>query len=92
VPLYAYECLSCGDLFEETYKIADRKKPTKRPCYECGGEIVQAITRMNIGDPVRLGVKRPSSEFNHVIEQIAEQNPRSKLYQKHNTAHRKKGM
>ena len=92
MPLYAYECLSCGDLFEETYKIADRKKPTKRPCYECGGEIVQAITRMNIGDPVRLGVKRPSSEFNQVIEQIAEQNPRSKLYEKTKTGHRKKGF
>ena len=93
MPLYSYECMSCGDLFEDIYSISDRKKPTEQPCEECGGEIVQVITRMNIGDPVRLmGVVKPSGEFNHIMDQIAEQNPRSKLYEKTNTGHRKKGF
>ena len=92
MPLYSYECMSCGDFFEDMYTIADRKKPTLKPCQECGGEVIQVITRMNIGDPVRLGVVKPSGEFNHIISQIAEQNPRSRLYEKTKTGHRKKGF
>ena len=93
MPLYDYECKSCGILFEEFISISERLIPTEQPCPECGDKSVdQIVTQMNIGDPVRLGVKKPSGEFNHIIEQISEQNPRSKLHQKLSQGKRKKGL
>ena len=92
MPLYSYECKSCEHLFEESFRIDDRKVPTENPCSECGGEVVQVITGMNIGDAVRLGIKKPSGEWNHMLSQIAEQNPRSKLHEKLSQGRRKKGL
>ena len=92
MPLYSYECKSCKNFFEDSFRIADRKTPTENPCDKCDGEVVQVITGTHIGDSVRLGITKPSVEFNEVLTRISENNPRSKLYQKLSRGHRKKGL
>ena len=92
MPLYSYECKSCENFFDDSFSINERKTPTEKPCSECGGEVVQAITGMNIGDSVRLGITKPSSEFTEVLTRISDNNPRSKLHQKLSQGRRKKGF
>lgn len=82
MPIYDYECRGCGNVFDMNIKMDERKVPCSTPCEDCGGEIVQCITKMNIADPVRIGVRRPSEEFKQVLTQIHESNPKSNLNQK----------
>ena len=92
MPLYDYECENCGIFFDELIMMDDRLIPTKKPCPDCGAKKVkQVLLGMNIGDPVRLGIKKPSSEFNEVLTRISDANPRSKLHQKLSQGRRKKG-
>lgn len=54
----------------------DRKAPTEKPCFKCGdGEIRLLISAPSIGDPVRLGVTRPSVDFNDVMQKIKKGHP-----------------
>lgn len=56
--------------------IAERKVPTEKPCFQCGeGEIELMISPVSIGDPVRLGVTKPSAEFNDVMQKIKHNHP-----------------
>ena len=76
MPLYDYQCQSCGIVFEEQMLIADRKAPTEKPCFQCGyGEIDLLISAVSIGDPVRLGVTKPSVEFNEVMQKVKTVHP-----------------
>ena len=82
MPIYDYECKGCGDTFTEMSKIVDRLTPCERPCNGCGGEVKQLINAPMIVDPVRIGVVKPSSEFNDVLTQIHESTSGSKLGEK----------
>lgn len=82
MPIYDYECKGCGDTFSEMCKIAERTAPVEQPCRECGGEIKQLLNAPAIVDPVRLGVVKPSAEFNDVLTKIHESTPGSKLGEK----------
>ena len=76
MPMYDYECKSCGVIFEELVKIADRLAPTESPCTSCGeGEVRQVHLTLNIGDSVRLGVRRPGADFNDVMDKIKHHHP-----------------
>ena len=93
MPLYDYECKKCNIFFEEHMKMVDNLVPTKRPCPNCGSKRVkQVLFSLNIGDPIRLGVTKPSSEFNEVLTKISDSNPRSKLHQKLSQGRRKTGF
>ena len=93
MPLYDYECKNCETLFEEHMKMVDNLVPTKRPCPNCGAkQVKQVLFSLNIGDSVRLGITKPSSEFNEVLTKISDNNPRSKLHQKLSQGRRKKGF
>ena len=93
MPLYDYECKKCETLFEEHMSIDDRSIPTKKPCPACGArKVEQVILAMNIGDPVRLGITKPSSEFNEVLTRINERAPRSNLHEKLSQGRRKRGL
>jgi len=92
MPLYSYECKSCKNFFEDSYRIAERNIPTEKPCIKCDGEVVQVIMGMNIGDSVRLGITKPSSEFKEVLTKISDAHPRSKLHEKLSQGRRKKGF
>ena len=92
MPLYSYECKSCKNFFEDSFRISERAIPTETPCDECKGEVVQVIMGITIGDPVRLGITKPSSEFKEVLTRISDNNPRSKIHEKLSQGRRKKGF
>ncbi len=83
--IYDYRCKKCDNEFEEWLRMSEREEPMKNPCAElvddepCGGEIVQAVSAMAIGDSIRLGIKKPSGEFNAVMEKIHHGTVGSKL-------------
>jgi len=82
MPIYDYACKECGDEFREQLKVDDRRAPTEQPCRGCGGEITLLIGAPMICDPVRMGVVKPSSQFNDVLTKIHERVPGSKLGEK----------
>ena len=74
--LYDYQCQECGIVFEENLPMDDRKAPTEKPCFKCGeGEIRLLISAVNLGDSVRLGITKPSAEFNDVMQKIKAGHP-----------------
>ena len=82
MPRYDYECQACGFAWEDMLPMRDNKKPCEKGCPECDGEVKQVILQLNIADPVRIGVKKPSSQFNDVLAKIHSGMPGSKLNQK----------
>ena len=93
MPLYDYECKACGNQFDELIPMREREKPTKAKCIECGKKkVVQVLTQMAIGDSIRLGVTKPSSEFKDVLTKISDAHPRSELHKKLSQGRRKKGL
>ena len=93
MPLYDYECKKCETFFEEVVRMDDRLVPTKKPCPNCGArKVTQVHLAMNIGDSVRLGITKPSSEFTEVLTKISDNNPRSRLHEKLSQGKRKKGF
>ena len=86
MPLYDYECQECGIVFEEQMLIADRKAPTEKPCFKCGnGEIQMVLSSINLGDPVRLGITKPSPEFNDVMQKIKTGHPLAQFQRESST-------
>ena len=79
MPVYDYQCYECNKEFEEWLPIAERKVPEVTPCVECGGKIKQVLIGMRIGDPVSLGVKKNSSEFNEIMNRVKKGHPKGAL-------------
>ena len=69
MPYYDYKCKSCGEVYaDQQYSIADRLKPTEQTCTVCDElTIILLVGAPAIGDPVRLGIKKPDPAFqNHL--------------------------
>jgi len=77
VPLYDYECLKCNTRFERMKKMNAMDEPLSEPCPECEavGHIEQSITSAALGDPIRLGVKRPDSGWGDVLSKVKAAHP-----------------
>ena len=95
MPIYDYYCKNCDYVFDEMISMSRREEPTKKKCPECGKKKVRqyvgALGHGGIGDPIRLGITRPSSQFNEVLQKINDNTPRSNLHQKLSQGRRKKG-
>lgn len=76
MPTYDYVCKNCGYNFEIYLKIDEREIPTRGPCAKCGKpEIVQTLpSSPGIGDPVRLGIRKPDKDFVEVLKAIKKKN------------------
>lgn len=79
MPTYTYQCTSCTETFDEILKVADRHLPTEKPCSMCNGKLEIKMFAVALGDPVRLGVMKPKSDFKEVLQQIKRNNPGSTL-------------
>ena len=94
MPLYDYECKACEHQFDELIPMADREKPTRRKCPECGKKKVKQILlgTPSIGDSVRLGITKTDDGFKEVSSRISDNNPRSNLHKKLSRGRRKVGF
>lgn len=84
MPIYDYQCQTCNKEFEKNVKIANMTDP--QPCPECQGETLRVIRGApSMGDPVRLGLIRPSDGFRDVLRRIHAKTPGSQL--NHNSSY-----
>lgn len=67
--------------------IDNRAIPETEPCPECGKIKVEKIMTgaPALGDPIRLGLKRPDDGFKDVLRKIHDSTPGSVL--KNNSSH-----
>ena len=77
MPLYDYECKACEFMFDEILLIADRAKPTRRKCPNCGKKKVKQVllgTPATV-DPTTIGVRTTDNTYKEVIARINEAIP-----------------
>lgn len=72
MPIYDYKCSECEHCFEQMQLIANRNKPTREPCPECGstGNIEIVIGMPEIGDSVKLGLTKPDKGMQEIIQRM----------------------
>lgn len=69
--IYSFENTETGEEFELELPMSEREKYLAD-----NPNIRQILTRINIGDPVRMGVTRPPSDFSkYVLGKVKETNP-----------------
>lgn len=83
MPAYDFKCEKCEHTFEINLPMKDSTKCEDEPCPECGEEgTVKRFygeTDVSIGDPVRMGIRKPDGSFNEVLHKIHEGTPGSTL-------------
>lgn len=85
MPNYVYNCKNCSTTFEKFLIIDKRKVPLGEPCPACDvkNQIELVPAAPAIGDPVRLGVRRPPSDFQkYVMGRVKANHPGSALENK----------
>jgi putative FmdB family regulatory protein len=83
LPTYEYTCETCQKVWDEVHKIAERKEPESHACPHCGqGPVRQGIfTAIPLGDPIRLGLRKPHSGMKEVLQKIDSKTAGSRLKQ-----------
>lgn len=77
MPFYSFKCNDCSEIFEVTCRIGEMKS---QHCSNCNSVNYETHhTDMNIGDPVRLGVRTIDNGFREVLSKINSKNWRSNL-------------
>ena len=77
MPSYDYKCKSCGTVYRDLqFSVADRLKPTEETCSTCGEPtVILLMGAPAIGDPVRLGIKKPDPAFQNHLKKITNDMP-----------------
>ncbi len=78
MPIYEYGCSNCNTIFEKILKMSEMLNPISEPCPVCNSEstIQQMATAAAIGDPIRLGIKRPDSGWGDVLSKVKAAHPK----------------
>ena len=80
MPMYDFKCTNteCNHEFERKTSYEERESQT---CPECGkpADKVWAGQGPGMGDPVRLGLMKPSDGFRDVLRNIHKRTPGSQL-------------
>lgn len=71
MPKYTFLNTDNGELLELTMTISDRDE-----FVQTHPNMVQQINKMNIGDPMRLGVTKPSEGWRDILRNIKSHHPR----------------
>jgi hypothetical protein len=80
MPVYSFEDKDSGDEFEITMSYDEMMK------FLGDNPQVNQTFRMNIGDPIRLGVTRPPTDFSkYVLGRVKETNPLGKAVERRYT-------
>lgn len=76
MPVYDFRNKETGEVFTQNMKIAEKEQYLKdNPQIES----YFGDTQMNIGDPVRLGVRKADGGFKEVLQKIHSRAPGSRL-------------
>ena len=83
MPTYDYKCEKCEHEFEEMLSISRREEPTEVPCERqlhraapiCGGEIKMKTVAPGIGDPLKMGLKKPDGRYVEKLKEIKKNHP-----------------
>ena len=79
MPVYEYQCRECTVVFERKLPMAENNLPELDPCPECNTTecVEQIITSAPaIGDPIRLGIKRPDAGWGETLSKIKQAHPK----------------
>ena len=76
--MYDFRCTACQTVFDR--KVAFEKKD-EQTCPECNAKCEQVWNQSapGLGDPVRLGLVKPSDGFRDVLRNIDKRTPGSQL-------------
>jgi putative FmdB family regulatory protein len=74
MPTYEYKCESCDHAFEDFLKIADRKKPTKKPCSACGKKEVKQVVLScpSVGVDLSMDIHKAKGGFKDAMQKVCE--------------------
>ena len=78
MPLYEYQCNSCGEAFERFFGSHRRMdEPKNDPCPSCGEKRVDSKlnTGVNVGDPIRMGHRKPDRALRERFREIQQAHP-----------------
>lgn len=84
MPLYTFRCTKCNHEFEHSCKISEREDFERNGSCSVGNSsencnLKQIFTKLNLGDPVRLGVTKVPLEFKErVLDKIDHAHPTAK--------------
>jgi putative FmdB family regulatory protein len=87
MPIYEYGCSKCEAVFERLVKMSEAEVPFSEPCPECGSEksVERLMSTFALGDPIRMGIKRPDSGWGDVLSKVKKAHPRGSWdHQKYN--------
>ena len=72
MPFYDYKCKECEHIWEEQQTIDARNVPRYSPCPKCGTSenIILVIGKVNVGDPIQLGIQKPPRDVQERLTQI----------------------
>lgn len=69
MPVYDYKCPNCNTQFEKNVKMSDYQ--SDQPCPECSTASSRFVVGApSLGDPVRLGLKKPDQGFRDILRSI----------------------
>lgn len=79
MPIYDYKCKDCNHHFDKMVSMSNHKK--EQLCPICSGisERTVGAYAPSIGDPIRLGLKKPSDGFRDLLRNIDAKTPGSIL-------------
>lgn len=79
MPIYDYKCKDCTHRFDKMVKMNDHQK--NQICPICSGiaERIVSDYAPSIGDPIRLGLRKPSDGFRDLLRNIDAKTPGSIL-------------
>lgn len=77
--LYDYKCTKCNFEFERKLPMSENNLPELDPCPECNAiECVEQVltSAPGLGDPIRLGIKKPDSAWGDVLSKVKKAHPK----------------
>lgn len=79
MPTYDYKCKDCETEFTKICKIAEMNEPKECPSCSSTNSEKFISEAPSIGDPIRLGVRKPDGGWKEVLQKIDQKTAGSKL-------------
>jgi hypothetical protein len=74
MPLYDFRNTKTGEVFEEFFKISEKEEYLL-----ANPHIQQLVSKITLGDSMRLGIRRPDQGFKDVLRKIKSAHPKGHI-------------